>query len=381
MNKKVLCKILSLTLGLSLLTGCSTSRGGSNDTIKVGVIGPLTGSASTYGQSVKNGVELLQNEVNTTGGIDGKQIEFIFEDDQADPNSAIQAFNKLVNNDKVVSILGAVTSGSALAIAPNSTTQKIPLITPTGTEPTITEKGGAYTFRGCFVDSFQGEILAKYAKENLESKTAAVLYNGGSDYSKGIAASFKADFEAAGGTVTEYLSYNDGDTDFNAQLTNIKSSNPDVLLLPDYYTVVGLIAKQVKDNGITSTLLGGDGWDSEELYSIGGDAVNGALYINHYYSADTDEVVKSFVDSFKTKYGKDPDAFAALAYDTAKILLSAIKESGDYSPEKIIEALANTSLDSVTGHIEFDETRSAVKSAVIIEVNGNDKTLVDKVNP
>jgi len=381
MIKKTICKVLSLTLGFSLLVGCSNNGGSSTQTVKIGVIGPLTGAASTYGQSVKNAVDLIQEEVNSSGGINGKNIEFIFEDDQADPNSAIQAFNKLVNNDKVVSILGAVTSGSTLAVAPMATNQKVPLITPTGTEPTITEKGGIYTFRGCFIDPFQGEILAKYSNENLKAKTAAVLYNNGSDYSKGIAESFKTDFEAAGGTVTEFLTYNDGDTDFNAQLTKIKGTNPDVLILPDYYDVVGTIARQVKDNGITSTLLGGDGWDSEELYNIGGDAVNGALYVNHYYSQDSDELVKSFVDSYTEKFGKEPDSFAALGYDTAKVLIKALENSTDYSPESIIEELAKTSLDSVTGHIEFDETRSAVKSATIIEVQGKDKVLVDKVTP
>lgn len=380
MNKKLFCGVISLTLGLSLLSGCS-SKAEDEKIIKIGAIGPLTGKASTYGQSVKNGAELLQEEINKSGGINGKEIQFIFEDDQADPTPSIQAFNKLVDNDKVVAILGPVTSGATTAVAPNATSKKIPLITPTATEPNITNKGGEYVFRGCFVDSFQGEILAKYAKESLSKKTAAVLYNAGSDYSKGIADTFKKDFESKGGQVTEYLSYNDGDTDFNAQLTKIKSSNPDVLVLPDYYNVVGLIAKQARATGITSQFLGGDGWESEELYSIGGEAINGALYINHYYSGDTDENVKKFVDAYKVKFNKDPDAFAALGYDTAKVLVKAIEKSGDFSADKIKEALASIELDSVTGHIKFNEERSAVKSASIIKVDGENKTLVDKVNP
>lgn len=380
MNKKLFCGVISLTLGLSLLSGCS-SNSEDEKVIKIGAIGPLTGKASTYGQSVKNGAELLQEEINKSGGINGKEIRFIFEDDQADPTPSIQAFNKLVDNDKVVAILGPVTSGATTAVAPNATSKKIPLITPTATEPNITNKGGEYVFRGCFIDSFQGEILAKYAKESLNKKTAAVLYNAGSDYSKGIAETFKEDFEAKGGQVTEYLSYNDGDTDFNAQLTKIKSTNPDVLVLPDYYNVVGLIAKQARATGITSQFLGGDGWESEELYSIGGEAVNGALYINHYYSGDTDENVKKFVDAYKAKFNKDPDAFAALGYDTAKVLVKAIEKSGDLCADKIKESLASMELDSVTGHIKFNEERSAVKSASIIKVDSENKTLVDKVNP
>jgi branched-chain amino acid transport system substrate-binding protein len=381
MNKKLLCGVMSLTLGLTLLTGCASSGAGSEEVIKIGGLGPLTGDAATYGQSVKNGAELYVEELNNAGGINGKKIELIFEDDQADPNSSMQAFNKLVNNDKVVGILGPTTSGAALAVAPNATSQKVPMITPSGTEPTITVKGGEYVFRGCFVDSFQGEMLAKYTKEKLGKTKAAVLYNAGSDYSKGMADAFKAEFESIGGTVTDYSSYNDGDTDFNAQLTSIKSNNPDVLVLPDYYNVVSLIAKQARDNGITSQLLGGDGWESEELATIGGDAVNGALYLNHYYSEDEDEQVKSFVDAYKAKYNSAPDAFAALSYDSTKILLDAIAASGDYSPAKVIEAMKATDLDSVTGHITFDENRSAVKSATVIQVNGENKVLVDKVNP
>lgn len=251
MNKKLFCGVISLTLGLSLLSGCS-SKAEDEKIIKIGAIGPLTGKASTYGQSVKNGAELLQEEINKSGGINGKEIQFIFEDDQADPTPSIQAFNKLVDNDKVVAILGPVTSGATTAVAPNATSKKIPLITPTATEPNITNKGGEYVFRGCFVDSFQGEILAKYAKESLSKKTAAVLYNAGSDYSKGIADTFKKDFESKGGQVTEYLSYNDGDTDFNAQLTKIKSTNPNVLVLPYYYNLVFIIANQARATGITS---------------------------------------------------------------------------------------------------------------------------------
>ena len=199
MKKKLVACVIAGAMAITTLVGCGNK--GDEDTIKIGGIGPLTGTASTYGQSVKEGADLYVEEINNAGGVSGKQIELIFEDDQAEPNSAIQAFNKLVDNDKVVAVLGPVTSGAATAVAPNATDKQIPLITPTGTEPNITKVGGEFVFRGCFVDSFQGEILAKYAKENLGKKTAAVLYNSGSDYSKGIAESFKKDFEANGGNV------------------------------------------------------------------------------------------------------------------------------------------------------------------------------------
>lgn len=386
MKKTLLAGVLASVMTMTLLAGCGGNAGSSasssGDVIKIGAMGPLSGSASTYGTSVKEGAELLEKEVNDAGGINGKKVEFIFEDDQADPNSAMQAFNKLVDDEKVSAILGPVTSGATLAVAPNATSRKIPMITPTGTEPTITNVGGEYMFRGCFVDSFQGEVLAKYATTKLGKKTAAVLYNSSSDYSKGIADSFKEKFEAAGGTVGELLTYSsDKDTDFKAQLTKIKSLNPDVLILPDYYNVVGLIAKQARDMGIQSQFLGGDGWESEDLTKIGGDAVNGALYINHYYSGDADPAVKNFVDTYKKEYNKEPDCFAALGYDSAKLLTKSIEKAGSTDGEAIKNALESMELDSVTGNIKFNSERSAVKSAAIIKINGDKKELADKVNP
>jgi len=386
MKKTLLSGVLASVMAMTLLAGCggntgSSTSGTTGDAIKIGAIGPLSGAASTYGVSVKEGAQLLEKEVNDAGGINGKKIQFVFEDDQADPNSSMQAFNKLVDDEKVCAILGPVTSGATLAVAPNATSRQIPMITPTGTEPTITKVGGEYMFRGCFVDSFQGEVLAKYSSETLKSKTAAVLYNSGSDYSKGIADSFKAKFEAAGGTVGEFLTYNDKDTDFKAQLTKIKSLNPDILVLPDYYNVVGLIAKQARGMDIKSQLLGGDGWESEELAKIGQDAVNGALYINHYYSGDQDTAVKSFVDSYKKEYNKEPDAFAALSYDTSKILVKAIEKAGKTDGAAIKDALASMEMTSVTGNIKFNDERSAIKSAAIIKVDGDKKVLAGKVNP
>jgi branched-chain amino acid transport system substrate-binding protein len=384
MKKTLLSGVLASVMAITLLTGCGASSGSSSatgDTIKIGAIGPLSGAASTYGISVKEGAQLLEKEVNSAGGINGKKIKFIFEDDQADPNSSMQAFNKLVDSEKVSAILGPVTSGATLAVAPNATAKQIPMITPTATEPTITKVGGDYMFRGCFVDSFQGDVLGKYASEKLKSKTAAVLYNSGSDYSKGIADSFKSKFEGAGGKVGEFLTYNDKDTDFKAQLTKIKTLNPDVIVLPDYYNVVGLIAKQARDMGIKSQFLGGDGWESEELTKIGGDAVNGSLYINHYYSGDQDASVKTFVDSYKKEYNKEPDAFAALSYDTSKILVKAIEKAGKTDGAAIKEALGGMEMNSVTGNIKFGSDRSAIKSAAIIKVDGTKKVLADKVNP
>lgn len=379
MKKKILSALMATAVMGSVLAGCSKSSA-SSDTINIGAIGPLTGPASTYGQSVKNGAELYLEQVNADGGVDGKKLSLLFEDDEANPDKAIQAFNKLVDNEGVPVILGAVTSGATNAVAPQATSRSIPMLTPTATEPNITKNGGEFVFRGCFVDSFQGVALADYATSKLSKKTAAVLYNKDSDYSKGIADAFKKEFESKGGKVTEFLTYNEGDKDFNAQLTKIKGTNSDVLVLPDYYTQVGTVAKQARDMGIQSQLLGGDGWESEELTKLGGTAVNGALYLNHYYSGDSDSVVADFVKAYKAKYNAEPDAFAALAYDSTKVIVEAIKSAGT-DPVAIKDALAKTKLDGVTGNISFGSDRSAVKGASIIKVNGDKKELVDKVNP
>jgi branched-chain amino acid transport system substrate-binding protein len=379
MKKKFLVSAMALTLVAGLLGGCGNKK--EDDIIKIGAIGPLTGPAATYGQSVKEGASLVEKEVNDKGGINGKKIKFVFEDDQADQNASLNAFNKLVDDEKVSAIFGPVTSGATLAVAPKATQAGIPLITPTATEPSITKTGGDFVFRGCYVDSYQGVALGQYAAKDLNKKTAAVLYNVGSDYSKGIAEAFKAEYEKNGGTVVEYLTYNKDDKDFNAQLTKIKNSNPDVLLLPDYYNVVGLIAKQARDTGINATLLGGDGWESTELYKIGGEAVKGALYINHYFQGDESKVVKDFVESYKKEYNKEPDAFAALAYDSAKILVKAFEDAKSTDGAKVKEALAKTSLESVTGKISFGEDRTAIKGAVIVKVEGDHTSLVTKINP
>lgn len=383
MKKKLLCGVLASAMAFSVLIGCGGNSGGGDDSevIKIGGIGPLSGANSTYGMSVKEGADLLADEINNAGGVNGKKVEFIFEDDQSDNTTTASAFNKLVDKDGVCAILGGVTSGTTLAIAPNSTNKKIPMITPTGTEPTITKVGGDFMFRVCFIDSLQGEMLAKYTKDNIGKTTAAVLYNSSSDYSKGIANAYKETLEKNGGQVLEFLSYgSDKETDFKAQLTKIKSANPDVIVLPDYYNVVGLIAKQARDMGITSQFLGGDGWESEDLTKIGGSAVDGATYINHYYAEDSDENVKNFVDSYTKKYNKTPDCFAALSYDTAKILVKAIEKANSTDGTAIRDALAGIEVDCVTGNIKFNEERAAIKSAAIIKINGDKKELAGKIN-
>ena len=383
MKKRLLGGILALSMLTMGLVGCGNGQGSSDDAgeIVIGAIGPLSGAASTYGQSVKNGAQVFLDKVNENGGIDGKQVVLKFEDDEADPTKSINAYDKLVNQDGVKLLLGPVTSGAANAVGPNATADGVPMITPSGTETNLTTTGGEYVFRTCYIDATQGEVISKYASENLGAKTMAILYNKDSDYSIGIAEAAKAQFESNGGTVVEYISYNDGDKDFSAQLTNIKSSNPDVLVLPDYYSVVPVIADQARKIGITSQLMGGDGWDSPELVKIGGDAVEGAVFVNHYSPDDSDPEVQEFVNSYKEKYGETPDAFAALSYSTLQLFEEAITKAGSTDGEAVKDALKNIDVDTISGNIRFDENRNPQKSVSIIKIENGEVKLETKVNP
>jgi branched-chain amino acid transport system substrate-binding protein len=383
MKKRNLAILAVAVMSASILSACGAkdNTNAAANEILIGGIGPLTGGASTYGQSVRDGAELYIKEVNAAGGIDGKKVRLVFEDDQADGTLASNAFNKLVDNDKVTAILGGVTSGATLAIANKATQSKIPMITPSATEPSVTEVGGEYMFRVCYVDSYQGIALANYSYDTLKNTKVAILYNVASDYSKGIADSFKAAFEAKGGTVTSFLSYNEGDKDFSAQLTQIAGVDAEALLLPDYYGTVGLIAKQARNAGIVAQILGGDGWESDELYGIGGVGVDGARYITHYFSGDQAPVVADFVKAFNDAYSKQPDGFSALSYDAMKVLLDAIDAADSTDGAAIQAQMLKTQLEGVTGKMTFGEDRTAVKGAVILEVEKDNLKLVDKVNP
>lgn len=381
MKKRTIFGAIALTMVCTFLMGCSKSVEQANSSeLKVGMITPLTGPVATFGVSAKEGALLAVKEVNDKGGINGKKIKLVVEDDEADQTKSVNAYNTLVDNEKVIAILGPVTSGATLAVVPNATQNKMPLLTPTATEPNVTKVGGEYVFRSCFLDSYQGETLAKFTTE-LNKKKAAVLYNVGSDYSKGIAEAFKKQYEKDGGKVTDFLTYNDKDKDFNAQLTKLKGSNPDAILLPDYYNVSALIAKQARDLGINATLLGVDGWESEDLIKLGGDSVNNSYYINHYFSEDQDAKVKNFVEGYKKEYNKTPDSLAALGYDGASIMIKALEKANSTDGDKIKEALKTIELDGVTGKITFNAERTAVKGSVIIKVDGGKKTLAKKINP
>lgn len=380
-GKKMAVLCAAAVIGaMTVMTGCGAAA--ESDTIKIGAVVPLTGDVPALGESAKNGYSLAVDTVNAGGGVLGKQVEIIFEDDENQPSKAPTAAQKLIAQDKVAGILGATNSKCSIPMGPVCTENKVPMVSPTSTNTKVTLEGGDYVFRVCFIDPFQGEALANFAKDKLGADTAAVLYNMADDYSKGLAEAYMESFQAAGGTVVASESYNTGDSDFNAQLTNIKETHPDVLVMTDFYSTVGLIAKQARSIGIEAAFLGGDGWDSADLVTIGGDAMEGAYYSVFYASDDTSDAVVDFKEAYRKKYdGKEPDGYAALSYDAAMVLMNSIEKAGSTDSEAVRDALEATDLNVVSGHITFDENRNPVKPAIICTIKDGKAVYYTTVEP
>lgn len=377
--KRLLAIILSLVIMLSLFTlaGCKgdkpndESKNKNNDTIKIGLITPKTGDVAIYGVAVDNAITLAVNEVNAKGGINGKLIEFISYDDKGDAAESMNLFNRLVEVDKIDALLGPVISGTTLAVAPLANEAGMPMVTPTATNAEVT-LGKEYVFRACFIDPYQGGAVARYAADNLNAKTSGILYNSGEDYSSGLAETYKAAFEEAGGVITHNYGYTNEDKDFKAVLTKIKADEPEVLYIPAYYNTVGLIAEQAKEVGITAQLLGVDGWDG--VLKNYAEVVEGGVFSNHFAADDPSPIVQNFITAYKEAYNEVPNALAALGYDGAMILFNAIEKAGSTDKDAIRDALKATEIDAVTGHITFDEDNNPIKEAFMIKiVNGENK--------
>lgn len=372
--------VLSLVVVLSMLL-VTSGLAAAADVIKIGSVGPLTGDIATFGQSVYNAVKMAFDEVNAAGGVLGKKIEFIHEDNKGDAAETTNIVRKLIVRDRISALVGAVVSANSLAAGPIAQQFRVPMITPTSTNEKVTEAGD-YVFRVCFIDSFQGKIMARFAYNNLGYRKVATLTNIASDYSMGLTDVFTRTFESLGGQIVEAESYNSGDQDFRAQLTKIKAANPEAIYLPAYYTDVALIARQARQLGIDAVLLGPDGFDSPKLVEIGGEAVYGSYFTNHYSPEDQSPKVQRFVTAYKERYGQVPDALAALGYDAALVLIDAIKRAGSADRKAIRDALAQTKgIEVVTGVLSIDENRNPVKSAVILQVTENGVKFVDRVNP
>ena len=372
-------KILTSLLGASMLfVACGEPKtekaSGDAETIKIGALGPLTGPLAIYGVSATNGLKLAIDEINANGGILGKQVELNLLDEKGDSTEAVNAYNKLVDWG-MVALVGDITSKPSVAVAEVAAQDGIPMITPTGTQLNITE-AGSNIFRVCFTDPYQGEVLAKFAKESLKAKTAAVVVNNSSDYSDGVANAFIAEAEKQGIEVVAKEGYSDGDKDFKAQLTKIAQKNPDILFVPDYYEQDGLIAIQAKEVGLTSTILGPDGWDgvAKTVDKSSYSAIENVYFANHYSVKDSNEKIQNFITNYKAKYNDEPSAFSALSYDAAYILKAAIEKNGSVDKESLAKAIKEIEFAGITGSLKYDEKNNPVKGVTMIKIVNGDYT-------
>ena len=395
--------LLALVAAVTL-AGCAGGK--SADEILIGEYGSLTGNEANFGQSTKEGVELALSELQASdqGKVGGLPVRVLVEDDRGLPEEAVTVVKKLINQDGVCSVIGEVASSRSIAAAPVCQESGVPMITPSSTNPKVTQKGD-YIFRMCFIDPFQGTVMAKFAALNLKLKTVAILEDVRNDYSVGLTQYFSEAFSSLGGAIASGRpqAYNAGDTDFRSQLTAIKAMKPEAVYVPGYYTDVGLIARQARELGIKVPLLGGDGWESEKLLEIGGEALNGSFYSNHFAVDNPDPRLQAFLKNYKTKFGKEPDAIGGLAYDAARVLILSMQTLHTQDPaafaglgssnkpgssarraatQKLRDIIAGTKeFPGVSGLITLDANRNASKPAVVIEVKDGKKVYNTTVNP
>jgi len=351
------------------------------DTIKVGEFGSLTGENASFGISQHNGVKMAVEEINAAGGVLGKKIELINDDNQTKQGESATIVRKFISQDHVVAVIGEVASSKSLEAAPICQEAKIPQVATAATNPKVTQTGD-YIFRVCFTDDFQAVVIARFVLEKLQLKNVAFMTDVKQDYSVGLTNIAKDYLAKNGGTIVKEQSYSSGDKDFRAQLTDIKSANPDVIIITGYYPEAALIAKQARQFGIKATFVGGDGWDGSSLIPVGGKAIEGAFFSNHFSVEDKSPLVQEFVQKYKAAYNVVPDAFAALGYDAAKLLADAIKRAGSTDPDKLRGAIQDTEdFPGVSGKITIGKDRNAQKSAVIITIRDGAYKYAETIEP
>ncbi|MCL4562798.1 MAG: ABC transporter substrate-binding protein [Chloroflexi bacterium] len=361
-------------------TAPAASSGG---TLKVAILAPLSGGQPTFGVSTRDGALLAIKQWNAKGGVLGMQIVTDVEDSQCLPDPAVNAANKVINQDKIHYIIGEVCSAASIPVSDIANAAKVIQMSPTSTNPLVTvDQNGQtkqYIFRACFIDPFQGKVGAKFAVDTLKAKTAFIMYNQSSDYVRGLAEAFEASFTQLGGKIVGKETYTNTDTDFSAILSKVSTASPDLVYLPDYYNIVNLVTKQAKQMGIAAPFMGGDGWDSADLDVA---AADGGYYTNHYDPGDTRPEVQNFLKDYGAEYsGKVPDALAALAYDATNLLLTGIQNAGADDTTKVATALQNIKFDAVSGTITYDAQHDPIKSAVVIHVTGGKKEWVATIAP
>ena len=386
---KLLSVLAAGAVFMGALTGCGGgSKGADGDTIKVGGVLEMTGGSASFGISSKNGIDLALKKINEKGVLGGKKLSLVVADTKSEASEATNAMQKVISQDKVVAVIGPNQSSAVIAAGAINNGSKVVDITPMGTNPDVTvdpktKQVKPYSFRTCFIDPFQGTVMASFASNELKVKKAAIYIDNTSDYAKGLAQFFKENFIKNGGQVVIEEAYLQKDTDFKSTLTKIKAAQPDFIYIPGYYQEVGLIVKQAREMGITVPMAGGDGWDSAKLPEIAGKAALENTFFSSLYSPDdTSDLNKEFVAEYKKAYNTNPDVFAALAYDSTLLVAKAIEDAGSADPAKIAEAMAKIKgFKGVSGEVTFNEEHNPIKSAVIIEHKDGKQTFKTKVNP
>lgn len=398
MSKRILLIVTMLVLASLVLAACQpaateapaevteapaeVTEAPAAGALKIAILAPLSGSVPTFGVSTRDGALLAIKEWNAKGGVLGMQIEAVVEDSQCEADPAVNAANKVIDQDKVHYIIGEVCSKASIPISEIAQEKKVVQISPTSTNATVTLKADGttkeYVFRACFIDPFQGKVGAKFALDNLKAKNAFVLFDQGNDYVRGLAEAFEATFTENGGTIVGKETYTSSDTDFSAILAKVSEANPDIVYLPDYYNIVNLVSAQAKEKGITAPFMGGDGWDSADLDKA---AAEGGYYTNHYSDQDTRQIVQDWVKNYQTEYGAVPDALATLAYDATNLMIAAIQSAGVDDASKVKDSLASISWEGVSGTITYDEFHNPIKAAVILQVKDGKIVYVATVAP
>jgi branched-chain amino acid transport system substrate-binding protein len=373
-------KIFSILMVVVLLVAaCTPAKKGE---LKVAILAPLSGAVPTFGEATRNGALMAIEEWNAKGGVLNMTITPIVEDSQCTPDPAVNAANKVINQDGVHYIIGEVCSKASIPISEIANAAKVIQISPTSTNPNVTVDANgntkAYIYRACFIDPFQGQVGAKFAYETLGARKAFVMIDQANDYVKGLATFFKESFVKLGGTIVGEASYTGSDTDFSAILAQVASASPDMVYLPDYYNVVNLVTQQAKDKGINVPFMGGDGWDSSDLNLT---AAAGGYFTNHYSPDDPRPEVQTFRAAYEKEFGKTPDALAALAYDATNMLLTAIKQAGADNTDKVRDTLNGITFKAVSGTITFDAQHNPIKSATILKVTPQGIKFEAVVNP
>lgn len=372
-------KTISFAVCLLLLAATAVQA---KDTVKIGLIAPLTGDVKTFGESSRNGFYIALEDYGKTGKY---RIAPVIADDRNDPTEGANAVLKLITQDRITAFVGPLTSKVAIPVSEIATKYKIPMVTEAATNPKVTvydNKRKPYVFRACFIDPFQGNVAAAFALKELKVKTAAILYDVGNDYSKGLAEVFRSTFEKGKGSIVAYESYQKDDVDFSPLVTKISIKKPDLIFIPDYYNKVALIARQIREKAVKSMLIGTDGWDSPELVKIAGKAIIGGYFTNHYSPERKDKIAEKFINRYKEKHGMVPDALAALTYDATMMLLQTLDKAKQPTSEAIMKLLTGLKdFQGVTGTIGFDDNGDAVKSAVVLRVEKEGPKYVATVNP